>query len=1127
MSAELGGGDLKVTNEGVGPAGNSTVEDIATRLGEARSLRYSSLIVPHDQKNTPKHLLTRYRDSSTQYIQKIYLLCKSSTAWGRRFPRIEIELGLALPALVIPEAQVNSPMHIREELMVNGRQKLVVKDQLLAVTEGPGKQTNVVVDRAQIIEKAMSTAKEQAGLSVRLRIRYHKQKPGYSAFDPDGPPINTNKVQREISRLGLPYCRKDAIEVPRFGQVQCEWYFEKDSKIPQTMAYKLRPESDSVRPKEIDDWMQEFYIFGFTATCKERGCPPKLIVNHPEDPYFGGDLEMFPIIRGPKRFVKHPPEYPASTRPWGVKPTYDEYPKLGRYSLSSITQPFSNEHRRSRSLSSIASTPPHSRSPATTLVDHESSSSLVPPPTSSTLVGDSSVDGSWPTSYPKHANCSPQHKRGREEDDCVMRKHSLPSASKRSRWDVAPTGNLLERFRSRSTSPSPKHRSNYLSSGPRSMVNNVLRKSGHGEDFAINPHQYRSSSISHYNLPKSHPERRNSEDIARWPRRRPSPSPPTVRSPKLYGAFSPQVHSSQRISEQSVANVTARKLGINSNEAPATTSSATISPSSLLPIGPVDLTEFLTAFSTATASVVPSSYPSDSLPISSNHDASSDPTSSALSSAPNQGSSSSTISMSDLNSLLKAFPAVSSHPATQEQATEMLSAKGAGESTLSQTYAPASSSMGTYIAPAQLSHGQYGYRYPPVNSNSYQYPYPYTYQPPHDGSYTQSSSLMPVTAVPVTPVLTTGVPIPRFDSGGNVNESRIKEESVDSFINAMNIHHAQGEIEASSFVNPGVARIVQLRSELHSLRNEIRERGKKEKIVLAELAELAEKLKTEFVLGEVDGSGLEGFGIGSELGLGLRDDDKIMERPSSSEIETELRSNLLIMQAQLTSERNIRRKVDQERRDAESAKREAEHALKEAEQRLSDVEQLMSEAEQGRKDAEYALSEVENAQKEVQFSLKEAVERRREAEQLRRDAEHAKIMADDRRKDAEQGRKDAEHDKRKADDRRRDAEQARRDAEHAKRRAEADKRDADDCRRAVEHGLHDAESAKLEIEQRWKEAELARKEAEERRREADAFVADVKRECREPFVVPALMDVFRNVSKVTTQTTVAANEKTF
>lgn len=152
----------------------------------------------------------------------------------------------------------------------------------------------------------MSTAKEQAGVSVRLRIRYHKQKPGYSAFDPDGPPINTNKVQREISRLGLPYCRKDAIEVPRLGQVQCEWYFEKGSvrdlfiswiillknrqKIPQTMAYKLRPESDSVRPKEIDDWMQEFSMcvasklcrmwtirlsissFGFTATCKERGC---------------------------------------------------------------------------------------------------------------------------------------------------------------------------------------------------------------------------------------------------------------------------------------------------------------------------------------------------------------------------------------------------------------------------------------------------------------------------------------------------------------------------------------------------------------------------------------------------------------------------------------------------------------------------------------------------------------------------------------------------------------------------------------------------------------------------------------------------------------------------------------
>ncbi|KAJ3930914.1 MAG: hypothetical protein NXY57DRAFT_1039619 [Lentinula lateritia] len=290
----------------------------------------------------------------------------------------------------------------------------------------------------------MSTAREQAGVSVRLRIRYHKQKPGYSAFDPDGPPINTNKVQREISRLGLPYCRKDAIEVPRLGQVQCEWYFEKGSKTPQTMAYKLRPESNSVRPKEIDDWMQEFSIFGFTATCKERGCPPQLIVKHPEDPHFGGNLEMFPIIPGPKRFTKHPQEYPASTRAWGVKPNYDEYPKLGRYSLSSITKPSSNEHQRSP-LSSIASTPPQLRSPATTLVDHESSSSLVPPSTSSTLVGDPSVDGSWPTLYTKDADCSPRYKREREEDDFVMRKHSLPSASKRSRWDVAPTGNLLER----------------------------------------------------------------------------------------------------------------------------------------------------------------------------------------------------------------------------------------------------------------------------------------------------------------------------------------------------------------------------------------------------------------------------------------------------------------------------------------------------------------------------------------------------------------------------------------------------------------------------------------------------------------------------------------------------------
>ncbi|KAF7324695.1 hypothetical protein MKEN_00511000 [Mycena kentingensis (nom. inval.)] len=39
-----------------------------------------------------------------------------------------------------------------------------------------------------------------------------------------------------------------------------------------------------------------------------------------------------------------------------------------------------------------------------------------------------------------------------------------------------------------------------------------------------------------------------------------------------------------------------------------------------------------------------------------------------------------------------------------------------------------------------------------------------------------------------------------------------------------------------------------------------------------------------------------------------------------------------------------------------------------------------------------------------------------------------------------------------------------------------------------------------------------------RRREAEAFVADVRRELRAPFVVPALLDAFKDISRLTNET---------
>ena len=43
------------------------------------------------------------------------------------------------------------------------------------------------------------------------------------------------------------------------------------------------------------------------------------------------------------------------------------------------------------------------------------------------------------------------------------------------------------------------------------------------------------------------------------------------------------------------------------------------------------------------------------------------------------------------------------------------------------------------------------------------------------------------------------------------------------------------------------------------------------------------------------------------------------------------------------------------------------------------------------------------------------------------------------------------------------------------------------------------------------------KQERRRRMEAEATLKDIERECREPFVVPALLDAFITISKITTQ----------
>ncbi|KAJ3720718.1 hypothetical protein DFJ43DRAFT_719994 [Lentinula guzmanii] len=724
-------------------------------------------------------------------------------------------------------------------------------------------------------------------------------------------------------------------------------------------------------------------------------------------------------------------------------------------------------------------------------------SSLAPPSTSATLVGDSFLNESCSKADWMDVTNSPlQNKREREDDDSLMLNHPLSSASKRSRWDVRRSpkiGKSLERFRSRSISPDRKL--NNIPSGPRYKENGFLRNSTLRDDFR---NRYRSPSVSQDGVRL---ERRENEDGGRSFRR--TSPPPFTASYSGLGASpsSSVVLSSHRTYQQPASEPTATNNPAGQIGHDGTVGSAT-STSSLLPISPVDLSKLLSAISTVTAAAIPSS---DSLSISNNESPST-----ALPSTTNpdanaeSNTSASPISMSDIDTLLKALPVAPSLPAPQQQVNESTSVAetGAG-STQAQTSAIASSSSRTPVVPMQTYYGQYGYPY--SHPYPYQYPHSYPYPTMYTRPYAQSDP-QTATAFLRSSASTT--------SSNLMDDSRIKEEPVDVSVNDSNHCPSQTEIELSSSRMP---RIVQLRSELVRLKKEIQERAKRERTVLSELAELVEKLKTDFVLGELDREGLQGLELGSEIGMGFYEDDELTERPNLSAIEIELQSNILILQAQLSNEQTGRRQAEQAREDAEYAKREAESTLEEVKQRLSETERLMKEAEQKQENAEFAKTEFENKTKDARLSLKDAIERRRDAEQLRRTAEHARNIADERRKEAEEGWKDAEHDIRQANDRRREAEQASSDADKAKRRAESDKRNMDGQRQAAEQGRRDAEKGKWEMEKRWKDAELARERAEERVREAEGFVADVKRECRAPFVVPALMDAFLSVSKLTTQ----------
>ncbi|KIK54415.1 hypothetical protein GYMLUDRAFT_249563 [Collybiopsis luxurians FD-317 M1] len=935
--------------------------------------------------------------------------------------------------------------------------------------------------------------KEDAEVCVRLLINYHRAKPNYDDFNPNGPPINTRNIQREISRLHLPYCRNDAIEVPKYGRVQCEWYFERGSRAPEDFANKLQPEPNTFHAKEIDAWFREFHVFRISVTCKERGCAPKMIVNYPENKFntlnqyhsfnsknYSRDATSNPFTLK-KSHANSDAGYRAPTRVWGkltpASTSNDELLDQVKLGGHSISQNIDDNRSRGRS-SSIASSACSPRSSTTTVVDVDSA---VLPPNSETVAGGSSASGSW-----KSPGSRVTVKR--EDDDTFLQNRSVSrSTSKRSRWDLE--GDQYEtpskpskRPRSRSPSPVRKPRvstsnkdskSVHPPTAPRNMSGGESRK--HNERFSSSGTQRRRRSPSSSRNDIS--SRTEGAGRSYSPRRSASPSTARLLE-RVDSSGGLSTHSSRTPPRSTKIQSESAMASVASGQ-PQITTKVETSEKTKPSFSSADITDLITKL--RASKVLPPSISTSSLPpgqIHANGNASSD--SSAATATQLSGSDTNADSSSPTVTITQA----SATSQTQQPATESLPTTAA---------ATAQTSSAVTAPPAQVSYDQYRF-YPPYGYPAYP-PFPYQYSYPYP-PYSYPQALVPQvpqtpTAVPsafTTPVISSIISEPSISqSASKTEEPRIKEEPTDVCSSLTDIS------ETIKSGDKGTSRMIVLRAELLQLRKEMRERTKKEKLLLKELAELNEKQKVDFVLGEVEEVEFGKLG----LGLGLQVDDEVVEvgdRPSPSTTEMELQSDLLILQAQLTNERNGRRKDDQDRRDAQFATREAEHARDEAEHRLAEAERALREAEQRCRDAEYVKRELEHAKREAERAEREAVERRREAEQSKKDAEHAKRDSEEQRKHAEKGQREAEHAKREAEDRRREAEQAKRDLEHSKRK----------------------------LEEQLTLAEFARRETDERRWAAEAIVEDIKRECKEPFVVPALLDAFLSVSRLTNQSTTVA-----
>ncbi|KAF5390450.1 hypothetical protein D9757_005296 [Collybiopsis confluens] len=936
----------------------------------------------------------------------------------------------------------------------------------------------------------MPARKEDAEVCIRLLIRYHRHKPNYYDFQPDGPPINKSKVQQEISRLKLPYCRNDSIEVPNEGRVKCECELQWTLQTSFGQRQVVNEPEKSMGGSGISTCSHRI-----TLTCKEKGNAPRLIMKYPDNGLEGDLIEYKPAI---KQEDDHEPftstllrkgfsepnigykRYPAPTRVWGTPTvTPSGLMKIGEHSLSQDRAPNSNGTRdRSSSFASCS----HKMN---NVIDVDS---YVPPTSPMAVVKDAgNRQGSKVTV-----------KREEVDDLSVL----WSPHNKRTRWDEEgdPYVRASKRFRSRTPPPPwPGSKSSHPPKGPRYIAGESKQKEDHSER-AFSPDQRRESTFSsRYDYhSRTEDDARSRPHGPRWPRsppRSPYPRSESLKNvslpePVRNGSYAgPFIHPSR--ASNMIQSPTASKPAISTDQPQDKPLNAVeTSEKTESTLNSADITALITTLHASKAfssSLSSASLPTDGKTNSTNVTAS-EPSSTTATSFPTISNSNASLSASNLSQtpiVPIPVPPAPSHVVESKPLTAPLSAGAA----------PALPAQPPF---EQYPYFHYGYpMYPP-------YPYPYGYPPPNVYSPAPPLSGLLATMIPNVPAVAPVSPMTSNSAStimGKDNEPliRVKEEPTDGWPSlSSSIDRPEATTTTTAQKSYGgetsSARMLDIRTELVKLRKEIRERAKREKRLVEELAELNEKYKVDFVLGEVEEVDVGKLGLVS--GLDTKDGDEedgdsdVMERPGLSATETELQTNLLILQAQLSSERSGRRKADQDRRDAEHAKREAEHAKDEAEHRRSEAERALREAELRCRDVERAKEELEHATKEAEHAHREAVDRRREAEQLRRDAEHARREAEEQRKYAEKGKRGADYTKREIEDRYREAEQTKRDVEYSKNK----------------------------LEEQLAQAESARKEADRRRWAAEAIVEDIKRECREPFIVPALLDAFLNLSNLSNKT---------